>query len=106
MLLQSISDVLLILSIVGLTGITLSIICTLFLLWKFNISNTAWTYTTLAAAAFFVAGAYTVVLATSITVVYFTWATPLGLGGGYFLIFLAFHQYFHDKRTRETVATE
>jgi hypothetical protein len=104
--LQSISDVLLILSIVGGTGLILSILCTLFLLWKFNISNTAWMYAALAAIAFFVAGIFTVVFATTVTIVYFTWAAPLGLGGGYFLIFLAFNQYFRDKRMRETVATE
>ena len=92
------SDVIQILSFVGSTGLAISIIGTIILIVKFNVSNTAWIYTTLASVAFFLAGIFKVTFATFATFVELSWATPLGLVGGYILIILSIVQYLQDKR--------
>lgn len=92
------SDVILILNYIGYPGFTISIVGTIFLLMKFNVSNTAWIYTALANVAFFLAGIMRVTFAMGGTSVELSWATPLGLVGGYILILLAIDQYLQDKR--------
>jgi len=100
------SEVILILSYIGSTGLTISILGTIFLLYKFNVSNTAWIYTVLAGIAFFLAGIMRVTLATFATLVEFSWATPLGLPGGFILILQAVYQYLHDRsKIKERVST-
>ena len=78
-------------------SLAISIAGTFFFLYKFNVSNTAWIYTALAGIAFFYAGVIQVMLSSTATIVYFSWATPLGIPGGYILIFQAIYQYSLDK---------
>ena len=88
------------------TSLTISIVGTILFLYKFNVSNTAWIYTVLAGIAFFYAGVTQVMLSSAGTIVYFTWATPLGIPGGYILIFQAIYQYTLDKgKIKERIST-
>ena len=83
------------------TSLTISIISTIFFLYKFNVSNTAWIYTVLAGISFFYAGITKVFLTSAGTSIEFSWASPLGIPGGYILIFQAIYQYSLDKRKRK-----
>ncbi|MBN2228446.1 MAG: hypothetical protein JW779_02560 [Candidatus Thorarchaeota archaeon] len=95
---QNIGEIYLALTSIGLTSLVVSLICTVILLNKLGVSKTAWVYTALAAVAFLFAGNVAVAYATTVTIVVISWATPLGIIGGYLLIALGINQYLKDRK--------
>ncbi|TFH10779.1 MAG: hypothetical protein E4H14_01885 [Candidatus Thorarchaeota archaeon] len=105
MLLQGMGIIIQTLVIITVSSLLLSTVCTLVFLLKYRVSNTAWIYALLATIAFFLASNIVVIFASMGNIVSISWATPLGIPGGYLLLGLAIHQYLQDKK-KDSMFTE